>query len=732
MRTHLPLTILLSCTAMPVLAQENYGQSTYERHVVFDNARTDGGYYYGKGSVTGPSELELIKGMAPIEQSTVHAPPNALRIRYTSREGGDWRVSIDAKKERGLVDWSGDSLKFWIYSEDEIDPLSSPRILLYDLAGGESTTINLIGKLPKLAAKTWTEITLPFASFGALFNGTADSTFDPRRLGRVLILQGLDDGRPHTLYIDDIRIADATSHDRTAPPRPAALTAKGYERHVELSWRASPAADTESYRIYRSIAGRSFVPVATQQVNFTRFMDWVGAPGQSLRYKIAAVDIAGNESPLSAEANAATRTMTDDELLTMVQEAQFKYYWDGANAQSGMAIEVTPGDPNQIALGSSGFGVMTILVGIDRGFVTREEGVARMLKIIRFLDKADRFHGVWPHFIDGRTGKTMPYFGKYDDGGDLIETAFMIQGLLAARQYFTGDTPGERELRDTITRFWRTTEWDWYRKTPDSDFLYWHWSPKHAFHISHPLIGWNESAIAYLLAIMSPTHGVPASMWHSGWAGTSPTAVAYRRNWSRTTAGDHFVNGNRYYGIKLDVGEGNGAELFFTQFSFLGFDPRGIRDKYTNYFKNNRNIGLISQAYAIDNPEKHVGYGADAWGQSAGIHSGGGRARPADDNGTLVVHASLGMMPFTPEGSMKALRHYYRDLGAKIWGVYGFVDAFNESENWHDEVYMGLNQAQTVVMIENHRTGLLWKLFMANPEVQPALDRIGFVKDPTP
>lgn len=732
MRTHLPLTILLSCAAPPALAQENYGQSPYERHVVFDNARSEGGYYYGKGSAIGPSELELIKGMAPIEQSTVHSPPNALRIRYTSREGGDWRVSIDAKKERGLVDWAGDSLKFWIYSEDEIDEISSPRILLYDLAGGESTTINLIGKRSRLRAKTWTEITLPFEAFGGLFNGTTDPTFDPRRIGRILILQGLDDGRPHTLYIDDIRIVDAASRDRTAPPRPAALTARGYERHVELSWRASPAADTESYRIYRSTGGRRFVPVATQRVNVTRFMDWVGAPGQSLRYKVAAVDSAGNESPLSTEARAATRTMTDDELMTMVQEAQFKYYWDGANPQSGMAIEVMPGDPNQIALGASGFGVMAILVGIDRGFVTREEGVARMLRITRFLDKADRFHGMWPHFIDARTGKTMAYFGKYDDGGDLIETAFMIQGLLAARQYFTGDTPGERELRDTITRFWRTIEWDWYRKTPDSDFLYWHWSPNHGFHINHPLIGWNESAIAYLLAIASPTHGVPASMWHSGWAGTSPTAVTYRRNWSRTTKGDHFVNGNSYYGIKLEVGEGNGAELFFAQFSFLGFDPRGIRDKYTNYFKNNRNIGLISQAYAIDNPEKHVGYGADAWGQSAGIKSGGGRARPADDNGTLVVHASLGMMPFTPEASMKALRHYYRDLGAKTWGVYGFVDSFNQSENWHDEVYMGLNQAQTVVMIENHRTGLPWKLFMANPEIQPALSRIGFTKDPAP
>lgn len=712
-----------------VYAQADYGQSNYDRHVVFDNARAPGGYYYAKGSFTAPSAFELIKGQTPVETSIVHSPPNALRISYTSNEGGDWRLWLDAKKEFGLVDWHGDSIKFWIYSEDELDAISSPRILLYDVAGGESTTINLIGKMERLPAKKWTQITLPFKSFDALFNNTKDPTFDPRRLGKVMIFQGLDDGKPHTIYIDDMRVDDVTNADRSPPTAPVGLTAKGYERHVELNWKASSSSDTESYRIYRSVDGGKFAAVATQKVDYTRFMDWTGEPGKKLRYKIAAVDVAGNESPLTGEVRAATRTMTDDELLNMVQQAQFNYYWDGASKNAGMAIEIKPGDQNQIALGSSGFGLMALVVGIDRGFVTREEGVDRMLKIVRFLKKADRFHGVWPHFIDDRTGKAMPYFGKYDDGGDLIETAFVAQGFFAARQYFDRDTPKEKELRDTMTQLYNEIEWDWYRKTPDSDFLYWHWSPNHEFHISHPLIGWNEAAIAYLMGIASPTHPIPASLWHSGWAGTSPTAVKYRRNWSRTTKGDHFVNGNTYYGHRLDVGEGNGAELFFAQFSFLGFDPRGIRDKYTNYFKNNRNLALISQAYAIDNPEGHVGYGADAWGQSAGVHTGGGRARPADDNGTLTVHASLGMMPFVPEESMKALRHYYRDLGDRTWSTYGFVDGFNQDENWHEEAYMALNQAQTVIMIENHRTGLIWKLFMSNPEIAPALKAIGFEKD---
>ena len=360
---------------------------------------------------------------------------------------------------------------------------------------------------------------------------------------------------------------------------------------------------------------------------------------------------------------------------------------------------------------------MALIVGMERGFITREQGVERALKIVRFLEKADRFHGVWPHFLNGETGKAIPFFGKYDNGGDLVETAFMMQGLLAARQYFNDDTPAEREIRETITRLWHEVEWDWYQKTPDSEVLYWHWSPDAGFHISHPLIGWNEAHIIYLLAIASPTHPVPAKLYHTGWAGTSDVAVRYRQRWSRTTDGDHYLNGKSYYGIKLDVGEGTGSDLFFVHFSYMGFDPRGLRDRYTNYFKNNQAITRINYAYCVDNPRKFVGYGENCWGLSVGINSGGGKAYPRDDNGTISIMASLSSMPYTPKESLAALKHFYRDHGPKVFGVYGFHDGFNETQNWFEEVYMALNQAPITVMIENHRSGLVWKLFMANPEI---------------
>lgn len=702
----------------------------YDRHVIFDNTVARGGYSSSETYAVAPSTLERIDGRFPIATDHFVSPPDALRLHWKSAPGGDWRAAVLAPgRNWRKFAMEGDTLAFWCYADTEITELNSPRVSLQDSAGLGSESLTLVRGRDRIPGGQWVRVKLPFGPKFALYNDTSDRAFSLPDTVSVSFVQGLDDGVEHTLYLDDIMIVDGAAADTVPPPAPAGIAVRGYERHCDLTWQPSEAADLLAYRIYRSDDGRTFAAIGTQRGDRPRYEDFTGEPGRTSYYKVSAIDLAGNESPLSAAAGATTRRMNDEELLDMVQDGCFRYYWEAGHPNAGLAPEITPGDPNLMAVGGNGFGVMALLTAADRGFVTREQAAGRLLKIVRFLAKADRYHGAWSHFLDGRTGKTIAYFGKYDDGGDLVETAFMIQGLLAARQYFDRDTPAEREIRDTATRLWREVEWDWYRKTPDSDVLYWHWSPDYGFHISHPLIGWNETMIIYLLAIASPTHPVPASLWHSGWAGQSERHINYRRGWSRTTDGDHFTNGHSYYGIKLEVGEGSGAELFFTHFSFMGFDPRGLRDRYTNYFTNNRAIALIQQAYAIDNPRKFAGYGADCWGRSAGVNAGGGRALPRDDNGTINIMASLASMPYTPAESLAALKHFYRDLGAKTWGAYGFHDGFNETENWFDEDYMALNQAPIVVMIENHRTGLVWKNFMANPEIKPALDAIGFKPD---
>lgn len=706
----------------------------FDRHVLFANAPTNaGGYSHTRTTVVAPSTLEVADGRLPIATDRFVSPPNALKLRWRSATGGDWNVKISQPgRDWRKFDLIGDTLAFWCWSENELTELNSPLLFMQEPAGRGSDAFRLVTGHERIPARQWVRVKIPITRSNSLYRGTGDRLFELRAAVSVSFMQGLDDGAEHTLYLDDLMVIDSTAPaDTTAPAAPIGLTARGYERHCDLAWQPPADNDVLTWRIYRSESGTDFTPVATQRGNWTRFADFTDTPGRTFHYKVSAVDLAGNESPLSAAASATTRPFSDAELLDLVQEGCFRYYWEAGHPHAGMAPEILPGDEHLIATGGNGFGIMALLVATERGFITRAQGTDRLLKIIRFLSRADRFHGVWPHFLDGRTGRTIPYFGKYDNGGDLVETAFVIQGLLAARQYFDRDTPAEREIRDTATRLWHEVEWDRYRQD-GSDVLTWHWSPDHGFHINHPLIGWNETMIIYLLAIASPTHPVPASMWHTGWAGTSDLHVRYRRGWSRTTQGERFANGNTYYDIPLEVGVANGAELFFTHFSFMGFDPRGIRDAYTNYFRNNRAIALIQHAYAVENPRRFAGYGANCWGRSAGVNAGGARALPRDDNGTINVMAALSSMPYTPDESLAALRHFYRHLGDRIWGTFGFHDGFNETENWFDEDYMALNQAPIVVMIENHRSGLVWRHFMANPEIRPALAAIGFKPDPEP
>jgi len=699
----------------------------YDRHVFFENSPVNGSYFHSEGTVTPPSKLEMVDYKFPVDTNHFMSSPNSLRLKWTSAPGGHWQMLLNSAKEyERSLSLDGDTISFWCFSETGMSPEESPRIALQDWYDIGSPTISLLKYYGRLPAGKWVRISIPFVDFKSLFERTDDLKCNTSKLATIWLEQGLDDGREHTLYLDDVQIYNRDRTNNKPPVAPVGLTVKAGERHFDLMWSNNPEGDILKYQIYRSWDGEKYSPIGVQLGQLNRFVDFIGEPGLTAFYRISAIDLSGNESPLSSAVSAATRPFSDEELLDMVQEGCFRYYWEAAHPNAGMAIEILPGDENLVAVGASGFGIMALIAGTERHFITREQCAERLLKITRFLGKADRFHGAWSHFLDGNTGKAASYFGKYDNGGDLVETAFLCQGLLTARQYFDRDTASEREIRKNITDLWRGVEWDWYRKDPSSDFLYWHWSPDFGWHISHPLVGWNETMIVYLLAIASPTHPVPPSLYYSGWAGQSDLAVRYRQNWSSTTQGDHYTNGNSYYGFKLDVGEGNGADLFFTQFSFMGFDPRDKQDRYTDYFRNNRNIALINHAYCIENPSKYIGYSADCWGLSAGMNSGGGRPLPRDDNGTICCSAALSSFPYTPKESMAALKYFYRTLGSKVWGVYGFHDGFNETQNWFDPVWMGLNQAVIVVMIENYRSGVIWKNFMANPEIPPALNSIGF------
>lgn len=712
--------------------------SDYYRHIIFDNSLTPDTYFYSSGQASGNSYLEVQGGRLPVDTGIFFTPPNAIRVQWKSAPQGGWIAEITKVEMRNSVPGlSGRNLYFWMFSPNPIAAADMPELVLSsgreDLQVAEypasfTTSIQLGKYTGDVPGGRWLQVRIPLSDC----HTASIYPFRPEFLESITFHQGRADDVRHTLIVDEIRVDDDPAQ-KVRLAAPSDLRATGYDRHVELEWNATDPPGLADYVVYRSLDGRNFLPVGIQVPGIHRYEDFLGKPGIHAEYRVSAADWNHRQSAPSNTTGASTRDLSDDELLTMVQRASFLYYWEGADPHSGMTRENIPGDDRIVATGASGFGIMALMVGVHRGFITREQGVQRLTKIVSFLEHAQRYHGAWSHYMDGSTGHTMPVFGMLDDGGDLVETAFLMEGLLAARQYFDGPTPQEQSLDRRITHLWETVEWDWYRQTPGSNFLYWHWSPQWAFQIHHPLIGFNEVMIAYLLGIASPTHGVPASMYYSGWAGQSETAIHYREGWSGTTDGDHYTNGNTYFGIKLDVGVGRGGPLFFTHYSFMGFDPHRLHDRYTrSYFENNRNIARINRAYAIANPKHYAGYGANAWGLTASDGPNGYTAQApdeADDFGTITPTGALASFPYTPQASMEALKHYYRDLGGQIWGVYGFRDAFNPSEDWVSPIYMGLNQAPIVVMIENYRSGLVWKSFMSAPEIGNLLKKLDAVTE---
>ncbi|GEP90555.1 hypothetical protein SAMN05660909_02959 [Chitinophaga terrae (ex Kim and Jung 2007)] len=413
------------------------------------------------------------------------------------------------------------------------------------------------------------------------------------------------------------------------------------------------------------------------------------------------------EAPAQRKRLAARPQLGDSALLTEVQKRTFNYFWKFAHPVSGLTRERST-TPDTVTIGGSGFGVMAILVGIERGFITREEGLDRLLKIVNFLWRADSYHGMWPHWMNGATGKTIP-FSRKDDGADVVESAFMFQGLLAVRQYFNQDTPKERELRDKIGWMWNDAEWSWFTQG-GQNVLYWHWSPNNGWGMNHQIHGWNECLIAYILAVASPNYPVSPKVYHQGWA-----------------MSNYFNNGKEYFGIKLPLGFEYGGPLFFAHYSFLGLDPNGLKDRYADYWEQNKNHTLINRQYCIENPKKFKGYSADCWGLTASdSHNSYDAHSPTNDLGVITPSAALSSFPYTPEYSMQALRYFYNRVGDRLWGEYGFYDAFSETTNWYDNQYVAIDQGPIVVMIENYRSGLLWKLFMSNPDIQRALKQLDF------
>jgi len=405
-----------------------------------------------------------------------------------------------------------------------------------------------------------------------------------------------------------------------------------------------------------------------------------------------------------------------ESLLDIVQRRTLAYFVDGAHPLSRLPFDrrLTYGRPRSdiVSIGGVGFSFMALVVGTCRGWISRKQATEQIQAMLSFLGRAPRFRGAFSHFIDGSNGSLVP-FSRYDDGGDLVETSLLLQGMICAKEFFDGHCEEEQVIRQMASTIIDTVEWSWYSPERGRPSLYWHWSPNHGWKLNTPITGWNEALITYVLAAGSIAHPIDPDCFHCGW----------------TNAGQ-FINGRSFYGVTLPVGVDFGGPLFLSQYSFCGLDPRRLGDNYLVYGNQVAAHAQINYRHCKANPAGHYGYGDFGWGLSAS-HGPEGYAvsSPASDLGILTPSAALAAFPFLPEEAEEALRGFLQYAEGRAFGRYGFVDSFSPPRHWISRTYLAINQGPTIAMIENYRSGLLWRLFMQAPEVKRGLRRLGIRDD---
>jgi len=671
-----------------VVDKSNLGESTFE--------------------FTYPPGLPQYNDKVPCS-TTAYKGSTSLKFNYTSAENGNWRVTI-YRSGWSTADISGlDSLAFYVFSENEFSASAMPLLGFRAVNQSGSGDVNsqlfsLENYNENIPANEWIKVKFPLS---VLFTDSESSDLDFTKVKGIIFNQSESNGTSRLILIDEISAYKSMAEI----PAVENLTATGYDSHAELSWD-SPVEDL-AYRIYASFDSEAnFELRAETSENF--YLDFVpqNARNSTVTYRVATL-FQGMESE-AVETSAEIRDFSDGELLEMVQRYSFHYFWEGAHQATGMALERSNGNGRTAASGATGMGLMAMIVAHEREYKPQEEIKDRILKILEFLENCERHHGAWSHWYNADTYQTQP-FTEDDDGGDIVETSYVAAGLIALKNHFTGTDEKSVQIRETADALWKEIDWDWYRN--GQNVLFWHWSPNINFQKNMKVTGWNECLVTYVMAASSPTHEIPKVVYDQGWAGNGA-----------------MVNPRTFYGHEIRLSPDWGGPLFWIHYSHLGINPHGLSDKYADYWQEHVNTAKIHHAYAVENPGGHTNYSDKNWGLTASDDPYGYTAHQPmhNDNGTISPTAALSSMPYTPEETMKALKYFYRERGTDLFGKYGFYDAFNDNFNWVAESYLGIDQGPIVVMLENHRTGLLWNAVMKDSDVQAGLDKLGFeYKDPT-
>ena len=653
------------------------------------------------GDASGADYIRLVNGSKmPVvdDQARVGRTSGLIEYRHA---GGSWALHI-AAEDWPEFDLSGmDSLVLYLNGPETVPAGELPWIGLEDGAKVHSSVVPLADYVGDGEGDvgTWQRVALPLEALDS-------ATFDITRTQTVRFVSGSTRTELRRLWVDHIH-ATGIIEGAQRPPAPAALETRDGDRSVIVRWEA-PEADVHGYRVYRAV-GESMEEVEPLTTR-TDFVDTDVENGVVYRYAVRTVDEQGIASEPSADVTAMPRPLSDDEFLELLQRTAFDYFWNEADPLTGQVRDRdTPGSACSIA--ATGMGLSVVTIGIDQGWISREDGRSRILTTLRSMQETPQgpeqtgtsgYRGFYYHFLDCSTATRAG-----TNELSTIDTALLMAGVLHAGEYFDGMDHAEVEIRELAAALYERVEWDWAQVRPP---LIGHgWTPESG-HIRWDYGGYNETMVLYLLALGSPTHPVDATAWTS-----------FTRTYSWET----------HYGLSFVTF----PPLFGHQYSHLWFDFRGIADSRMrgfgiDYFENSRRSTLANRAYAVDNPQGYPNYGPDEWGLTASDIPGGYLARGAppaqDDDGTIAPTAPGGSIAFTPDESLAALRAMYDRYRTRLWGPYGFRDAYNVAQEWFAPGHIGIDQGPFALMIENLQTGRIWEVFMRNEAAQRGLERAGF------
>lgn len=660
-------------------------------------------------SYSGNSWIKNIKHQLPLSDSIFFTPKNALELNYTSGKEGHWEANIryprasafQLKEEYTLL------FKLFIQSETSIDELPAIEIINSqahtDSALITPSLISLKKFIKKAELNKWISVEIPLKKVG-LANLEAG-------IETIRFLQNSLDGKEHSLFIDQIEFLPKSFPQSQLTSAAVLSSGIGYERHIDLTWKLPLTPSIRYIKFYRSIDNKNFEPVAIRPVFAKRYSDIIPLSDTTYYYKISWMDYFYRESPLSNVLKVKSGKMNDDALVAMIQKANISYFTDGEEFNSGMQLKNIYNQNSVVSVKNTGVGILALIASIKDDFQLREKVLTRLERIVSFLEKAENNYGVFPELLDGRTGKVIYRYNSNKDSTNLVvdleSTGMLIQALLVSKRYFNQNNDAEVELRNKISTLWKAVRWNEFLNS--ENYLSSKLSSEEGINEGSPLSGLSKMYL-YIMALASPEYNIELATYQN--ALTKPLK-ARERNISHQDSllleenpeelvsimhykgNDYyevpFINGHAYYGIPLAVGDKD-DNLFDLLMGYITLDLKDSHDDFANYYKNTENLIKIQHRQSLEDGEDFF-----------------------DDR--LETSKGIAIYPLNRKLAMKNIKHYYLDHAATLWTEYGFVRAIDFNQNRVIYPKEGAENGLNAVMIDNGKSGFIWKLFMQDPDI---------------